>query len=73
MSRFIQKYSLVLHPSKTNSTADTDSSVSIPVHALLLELRRFPIGKKKKSVFDSRRRFITLEWLKINERQERET
>lgn len=43
MSRFIQKYSLALYPSSTNSTADTDLSIFITVHALFLELGRFPV------------------------------
>lgn len=44
MSRFMQKYSLALQPSSTNSIADTDPSIFIPVHALLLELGRFSVA-----------------------------
>lgn len=73
MSRFIQKYSLALYPSSTNSTADTDPSIFITVHALFVKLGRFPVPGWGGSVFDSRRRFITLEGLKINEKQERGT
>lgn len=61
MRRFIKKNSLALHPSSTNSTPDSDPSIFILVHALLLQLGTCPVELKKKKVFHSRRRFITLE------------
>jgi len=48
MSRSTQKYSLALHPGSTNSTSDTDPSVLLPVHALVLELGMFPVEGREK-------------------------
>lgn len=73
MRRFIKKNSLALHPSSTNSTPDSDPSIFILVHALLLQLGTCPVELKKKKSVSLKKKVHHTGGLKINERQERKT